>query len=193
MDAYLFSKIVFFITLAVMFLLPHRMMILAYIIMCNLDVPGIANFIKIIIVPVLILYKLKDMKEVGRNNFFHLRYLLWFLFMAYAAMSIIWTQTGNYIAGLKFVSSLVGIFLFYQVFKKSYYKKLIDSIFLTNVIWVTLLLAVIQTYVLDSRFGVEFDRFTGFVASQQYASFLVGLIALVLWSNDYSVLKKICI
>ncbi|MFB5760249.1 O-antigen ligase family protein [Paenibacillus medicaginis] len=190
MDAHFAAAIIFYAALISIVFLPLGSVMISYVIMCNLDVPGLGNTIKILIVPLILLlrfhiYRKQNRLEPNEINIIanpSLTYGTWILFACYSFLAIFWSETGNYVAGLKFVLQLVGIFLFYITFKQANQLQLLNRGFVTSSVFATLALGVLQTYVVESSFGVELSRFTGFVASQQYAAFLVGLLAVTLWN-----------
>ncbi|MBX4147502.1 O-antigen ligase family protein [Paenibacillus lautus] len=81
--------------------------------------------------------------------------------------------------------------MFYMVYKKSSEYGLLNAKFVTCSILSIFGMGVIQTYVVEQTFGSELSRFTGFMASQPYAGFLVGSIALVLWNTKYTLANKV--
>lgn len=199
----LISVILFSLMGIVVLFLPLRKGLVAYVVMCNIDVPGIANTIKILIIPVILLIRFMIMEKKNRTLeknwsietyreklIISPIYLFWFLFTIYSCLAIWWSES-NYIAGLKFSTNLVAIYLFYQVFKRANNHGMINKSFLTLIVSLILILGILQTYLLVPIYGYEFSRFTAFVASQQYAAFLVALLTLVLWENKFTVLVKL--
>lgn len=201
MDGYLVAKIIFYGMLLAILVMPLRFTMVAYITMCSVDMPGIGNIIKIIVVPFIIYAKFINFDKKnniqwslfrGRKTNKH-TYVIWAAFTVYVTLAILWSQTGNTVAGIKVVYNLVGICLSYLVFRKAHEHKLLNTSFLTTTVLITLALGIVQTYVLDQIYGAQFSRFTGFVASQPYAAFLVGLLALVVWNTKYTIATKFCL
>lgn len=182
--------------------------------MCNLDVFGFGNTLKIIVVPLIILFKMRNtvllihkgkrentdaidtekflsLSKNPSNRLSLLAKITWSLILCYSLLSLSWTQSGDIVAGLKYVVNGLGLILTYYTFKKANELKLFNSKTVTFMVLSTLTLGIIQTYVIDSAFGVFYSRFTGFLASQTYAAFLVGLLTIVLWNKQLSSLAKL--
>lgn len=196
MSVYQFGQLLFWVAFLASVFLPLRFALVTYVVMCNIDMPGLGNMIKILLVPMIFLFRIrraspKEDRYAIRRPIIEIPYLIWGLFVVYAALAIGWSQLGNTTAGIKFVANLVGILLYYLVFKRASNHGLLNTRFLTSAIISTIILGVIQTYVLDSTYGSEYSRFTGFIASQPYAAFLVGLFTLVIWNNQYKLSAKL--
>nr|WP_082970862.1 O-antigen ligase family protein [Mycobacterium sp. E3298] len=194
MGVYQFGELAFLVSLIASVFLPMRFALIAYVVMCNIDMPGIGNIVKILIVPVILLFRLNRMNKHNHSNenpkIVQVPYLFWGIFLAYSIFAIAWSPI-NYTAGIKFSANLIGILLFYLVFKRANANDFLNARFLTASIVSTLALGIIQTYILDSTYGSEYSRFTGFMASQPYAAFLVGLLILVIWNNQYRIPTKL--
>jgi len=200
MSVHQIGEFIVYLMFLVALVAPIRIAIIAYVVMCSIDTPGFGNIIKILIIPLILLLRFRYYsylsptstvdQDKGKHRKIKHAYIYWIILTVYSALAITWSQTGNYEAGIKFVYYMIGMLFFYLVLKGAHQRNLLDTRFLTAVVVISLLLAVLQTYVLPQQYGREFSRFTGFMASQPFASFLVGLLTLVIWHAKYKIGTK---
>jgi hypothetical protein len=106
------------------------------------------------------------------------------LLTAYASIAILWTPVP--IPALKLVGNMAGIILSLVVLEKASRRDFLDSRAVIVLVVVSLTLGIVQTYYYGGA-SYGFDgldqpsRFSSFVAAQQYAAFLVGFLAILLW------------
>ncbi len=171
---------------------PRRWAVLAFLIVVQVDVSGpgwasptavgIENAIKIIGLPLILLLRvgLPAQKPYRLPAF-----KLWGLFTAYVAIAGIWSP--YHVSAIKMVVYLVSYAVVFLLFTGAWRTRLLDTRQIAAAVWVSLLLAVLQTYALGNPFGsppkliIEQARFTTFSPPQSYAAFLVSAAALLLF------------
>lgn len=136
---------------------------------------GWENALKIVVLPtVLILrFRLREFPKVSKV------FVLWIIFVMYMSITSLWSLFP--ISGLKLIGYLYGhtatFIICMQMFsinKERVYK-------LTSwALWLSLVLAIAQTYLLGNPFGTSEQRFTSFSGPQSFAAWLVCTLALIL-------------
>lgn len=171
--------------------------VVAWLLMGNLDAtgPGFAtstvsigwlNAMKAIVVPLYLCWRLRRSSTESIRS---LAARLWMLLIAYAAVASLWAPYP--VSAAKLVANMVGILLSVVVFEKAARGELLDGHALIALTLGTLLLGAFQTYYFGGGLygfdGVDQPvRLSSFVSAQQYAAFLVGLLAAVLWHGNLS-------
>ncbi len=187
------AQVIFWILLPIVLFGPARWAVVAWLVMGNLDTTGPAqsasatvgliNATKGLLLPGFLLWRLR--KTPGQiTDTTAAR--LWLALIAYAAVATIWTPFP--LASAKLIGNMVGILLAFVVLEKSARKGLLGGRSLTTLIAVSLTLGAIQTYYFGGvTYGFDGadqpSRFSSFVGAQQYASFLVAFVAIVLWQR----------
>ncbi|MBU4264370.1 MAG: O-antigen ligase family protein [Proteobacteria bacterium] len=119
--------------------------------------------------------------------------LLWAAFIGYAALSLLWTPPQFVGAGIKqvgyFLAYTLGFIAFHSGWRSGdlRVKNVIIAIF------VSLLLALLQTYVLGNHFGktLSYDRFVSFTSKQQFGEFLFACTVLMLFVPNVGKMYRI--
>jgi hypothetical protein len=200
-ETILFVKTVFWILLPLTVFLPIRWSVIAYLLLVQFDVSGIADFsstalgienaIKVVAVPTLLLIRTRPIDWLDSTSV-KLR-LFWLLFAAYASVASLWSP--DPLSALKMVGYLYANTVLFVVFVAGWRRNWFDVKSLALVVWVSLLLAIVQTFVLGNDYGNALDeqRFTGFNGAQSFAAFLLAMIVLLMFSDQQSVPKKLTI
>jgi hypothetical protein len=188
------AQILFWILLPIVLFAPLRWGVLAWLIMGNLDTTGPGqsvstafgwiNAAKGVIIPIYLLWRLRSTPSVVMRT---LPARSWILLTAYACIAIFWAPVA--LPGLKLVGNMVGILLSVVVLEKSSRRDLLDSMTLIILVVVSLSLGVVQTYYYGGlSYGFDGSdqpaRFSSFLSAQQYAAFLVGFLAILLWRAE---------
>jgi hypothetical protein len=191
------ARSLFWILALTILVAPRRWAVLAFLVVVQVDVSGpgwasptavgLENAIKIIGLPLLLLLR------VGLPAVPHYRSLafkLWILFTAYVAIAGIWSPYP--LSAAKMVVYLTSYAIVFLLFAEAWRQGLLDTKQIVLAVWLSLLLATVQTYVLGNSFGsppkliVEQARFTTFAPPQSYAAFLVSAAALLLFATRRS-------
>ncbi len=191
-ETFLFASIVFWIAAPLVAILPIRWALVAYLILIQIDLSGWTNYslgswgfenaIKIVVLPTLLLYRMRP-ATAPAAIFPRLR-IFWIAFIAYAALACLWSPYR--LSAVKMMGYFYAYSILFIVFATAWQKHWIDTRSLLIVAWSCLFLAVIQTYVLGNDYGDSgYDfRFTTFTGAQSFAPFLLSLIVLLwFWSR----------
>lgn len=179
-------KVLFWI-LAILILLPFppEWSFISYLLITHVDMSGPEwasasgigweNALKIVVLPtVLILrFRLREFPKVSKV------FVLWIIFVMYMSITSLWSPFP--ISGLKLIGYLYGhtatFIICMQMFsinKERVYK-------LTSwALWLSLVLAIVQTYLLGNPFGTSEQRFTSFSSPQSFAAWLTCALAIIL-------------
>ncbi len=186
------AKILFWALVVAVLLAPRRWAILAFLVVIQIDVSGpgwaspsavgLENAIKVLGLPLILLLRLGIPALAPYRS---LAFKLWLLFTGYAAIASLWSPFP--LSAAKMVVYLTSYAVVFLVFTEAWRQELIDLHQVVAAVWLSLLLAVVQTYVLGNPFGsppkliIEQARFTTFSAPQSYAAFLVSAAAVILF------------
>jgi len=181
------------LAIAIVFL-PKRWALLAYLVIIQVDVSGpgwaspsavgLENAIKVGLLPLILLlrtFSLSLLLQWTRP----LR--LWLLFTAYVAIAGLWSP--YHLSAFKMVAYLFGYALVFLLFTQAWKQGLLDLRQIVAALWLSLLLAAVQTYLLGNAFGsppkqiIEQARFTTFAPPQSYAAFLICCGVLFLFAR----------
>ena len=181
------------LAVAILFL-PKRWALLAYLVIIQVDVSGpgwaspttlgLENGIKVGLLPLILLLRTFSFSLV-RQWTRPLR--LWLLFTGYVAIAGFWSP--YHLSAIKMFAYLLGYALVFLVFTQAWKQGLLDLRQIMTALWLSLLLAVVQTYLLGNAFGsppkliIEQARFTTFSPPQSYAAFLLCCGVLLLFAR----------
>jgi hypothetical protein len=194
-DALLIPTILFWILASLTVVLPVRWSIMFYLLLVQIDMSGLGNFstdslgmenaIKVVIIPTLLLFKLR--KEIHFDKTARKYFLYWFLFSAYACVAILWSPFAT--SALKMVGYLYAYTILFVVFVTAWQQDWLNRYKLMFVVWISLAGAIIQTYFLGNEFGSDdFQwRFTTFDGAQSFAPFLLSFMVLLLFCERASI------
>jgi len=185
-ELYVVAKILFWFLTAGVLLLPFRWGLLCLVVMMQVDVSapefvgtasvGWENAAKAIVLPALMLFWLAP--RGATHSVPTLPARLWFGLVIYVAVAGLWSP--HKLAAAKAVAYLVSYVLLFWVFYWGWVRGLLDSVFVSCAIWVSLLLGCVQSFVMGNRLSYE-GRFTSFCWAQAFAPGLVSLLALALF------------
>jgi hypothetical protein len=181
------------LAIAILFL-PKRWALLAYLVIIQVDVSGpgwaspsavgLENGIKVGLLPLILLLHTFSFSLVLQWT----RPLrLWLLFTGYVAIAGFWSP--YHLSALKMVAYLLGYALVFLFFTQAWKQGLLDTRMIVAALWLSLLLAAVQTYLLGNAFGsppkliIEQARFTTFAPPQSYAAFLLCCGVLLLFAR----------
>jgi hypothetical protein len=105
----------------------------------------------------------------------------------YATVSVVWSPYK--LSGLKMVAYLLGWFVWFMVMHIAWRRGALDGRLVTAALWVALVLACLQTYLLGDPEEAETLQFTSFTAAAPFATFLVSCLAFLLFQQDNSRLR----
>lgn len=167
---------------------PKKWALCTWMIATNLDGSGYpfatassvgwANFAKGLLVPVALLFRLREAQSRVFQTF---PGRLWSAFIFYVGTAVLWSPFP--LPGLKCLGYLIGISLAVSIFEKAGRQNFLDGPFLTAVVAGSLGLAILQTVVWGDYSYEPLapqPRLTSFVGAQQFAALLVALLAGVL-------------
>jgi hypothetical protein len=174
--------------------LPKRWALLAYLVIIQVDVSGpgwaspsavgLENAIKVGLLPLILLLRTCSFSLIRQWT----RPLqLWLLFTCYVAIAALWSP--YHLSALKMVVYLVGYALVFLLFTQAWKQGLLDLAQIVAALWLSLLLAGVQTYLMGNAFGsppkliIEQARFTTFAPPQSYAAFLLCCGVLLLFGK----------
>jgi hypothetical protein len=190
----LVAQYLFWIFLVGTVVLPVRWSVIAYLLLVQFDLSGIGNYsigslgfenaIKVVVVPTLLLIRVRPIESLA-PRFRRLSYL-WLLLTAYAAVAIVWSPYR--LSAMKMLGYFYAYSALFVVFVAAWRRQWFRATSLAFVIWLSLIIASIQTYILSNEYGnPEFEfRFTTFVSPQSFAAFLLSLLVLLLFSEEWS-------
>lgn len=182
------AQIVFWILSICAALLPLRYGLSTYVVLSLVDTTGVdfssltaigfANLVKVVVLPSLFYYRLRHthLSQVSSMPFSK----VWVWFCAYAAVASVWTSF--HVAALKMIGYLLSYAILFVVLLKGWRKGYITPRSLTVLAWISLLVAVFQTYVLGNPYGTPPNgtpyatQFTTFIDAQSFAPFLLAML-----------------
>jgi hypothetical protein len=189
-DPLIVARLLFWIFAAGVLLLPIRWSMFCFILASHMDITsltfasattvGFENTIRIAVLPVLLLAR------TGFAPILHFRWTLpaklWLALVVYAAISGSWS--GYALSAAKMVAYLAAYLILYSVLSYSWAAGWIDVSLLRITAWCAVVLAILQTFVLDADWsGIE-HRFTSFTSPQYFAAYLVALLAILIFSGS---------
>ena len=170
---------------------PPRWAVLAWLVMTNLDATGSGqptnlevgwlNAFKGLVLPAWLVWRLR---QAGGDVHASIGGRCWAALALYAGLAATWSVFP--LAGAKLALAMGGILLAAMALERAARAGLLDSRTILSFMLATLVLGVLQTALLGGgSFGYAGrgmpERFTSFVAAQQYAALLTALLAWVLW------------
>lgn len=144
----------------------------------SLAAVGFANIVKVVVLPSLLFYRLRRTHLTEALSLPFSKVWLWFC--AYAAVAAIWTPF--HIAAVKMIGYLFSYSILFVVFLKAWRRGYVTPRSLTAVAWISLLIAIFQTYVFGNYYGTPPDgtpyatQFTTFIDAQSFAPFLLAML-----------------
>ena len=182
------------LALAIVFL-SKRWALLAYLVIIQVDVSGpgwasptavgLENGIKVVLLPLILLLRTSSWTLFSQWT---RPFKLWLLFTAYVAIASLWSPYP--VSAVKMVAYLLGYAVVFLVFAQSWRQGLLDTKQVIAALWLSLVLAAAQTYLLGNAFGsppkliIEQARFTTFAPPQSYAAFLLACGVLLLFARS---------
>ncbi|HEX3721166.1 MAG TPA: hypothetical protein VHV31_00150, partial [Nitrolancea sp.] len=186
------ARVLFWILAVAVVFLPRRWALLAYLVIIQVDVSGpgwasptavgLENGIKVVALPLILLVRTSSWELL---TYWTRPLKLWLLFTAYVALAGLWSPYP--ISAIKMVGYLLAYAVIFLVFAQAWRQRLLDMKQVIAALWLSLLLAVIQSYLLGNAFGAppklitEQARFTTFAPPQSYAAFLLSCGVLLLF------------
>jgi hypothetical protein len=171
---------------------PLRWAVAAWLLMTNLDATGSGvashasvgwlNALKAVALPAWLMVRLRGVRNViptgwpGR---------LWLALAAWAGLSALWSPYP--LAALKLAAGMAAILLALVTLERALRRGVLDD---STILWfllASILLALLQTVLFgDGSFGYAGrgmpQRFTSFVAAQQFAALLAAMVCWTLWT-----------
>lgn len=199
LDVYLITVVLFcFFTLGVLFF-PLRWALACLMLVMQVDVTqagfegttsmGWYNAVRALVLPVFLLWRL------GPRNLPKVKWTrptrLWAVFVAYATLSLLWSSYT--LPGVKMVGYFACYFFLYWVFYWAWRRALIDEVVVVTSLWCSLALACFQSFVLGNPIDPGDHRFTSFVWPQEFAPYLVSVLAFLLFQPGKSRLRTVSI
>lgn len=194
-DPLLVPTVAFWILAALTAVLPARRAVICYLLLVQLDLSalngfsisslGYENAIKVILIPTLLLFKIRKEIDFGALERKYLGF--WALFAAYASLAILWSPYR--LPAIKMIGYLYAYGALFVVFIVAWQHKWFSTRALVSVVWISLLGGVVQTYLLGNAYGSDaFDewRFTTFAGAQSFAPFLLCLVVLLIFRERLS-------
>lgn len=194
MSAVTCANLIFWLLLPVVLLAPPRWAVLGWLLMANLDATGPGqpanvhagwvNAAKGLLLPAWLSVRLWRAPSAILSTFGG---LAWMALAAWATVAALWSNFP--LAGAKLVGNMIGILLGLVALEKAAHAEILDKRLVTAFLALTLLLGCVQTVAFPGgSFGYDGrwqpDRFTSFVAAQQYAALLAALLCWSLWRPD---------
>jgi len=195
MNAIDFSQyFVMFILIIIMFI-PARYVYYFLIILALFDTSGpdfpsssqigILNVLKTIFLPLLLIirFRFKPLATIVRRKK-PLALYAFLLFALYALMATLWSPYK--LSALKMVGFFLGYLLWFTVIMWGWLSKKIDIRLVKGLFFLSIVLGIFQSTILDSSFGTEEQRFTAFISPQEYAA-LVVITSIIIFTNSNQV------
>ncbi|MCW5978626.1 MAG: O-antigen ligase family protein [Bryobacteraceae bacterium] len=195
------AGLLFWVALPVIALGPPKWALCIWVLSTNLDGSGhhfeagssvgLINVIKGILIPLLLLWRLRRLPSITLNTWAGRS---WLLFTSYAAVATLWSPFP--LSAAKIVGYLVGILLAFIIFEKAARLGLIDSRFILVAIIGSLTAALVQTLFFKEYSYEPFTsavRLTSFVSAQQFGALLVAFLAISLWFPHFSPSARIAV
>ena len=168
-------------------ILKPRHAVVAYILLAQFDFGIAASYadaslgwetaLKAIVLPTILLWRMRPIDLLpsacgGLRN-------CWLAFVGYAALAAAWSPYR--LSALKMIGYFYAWTALFIIFTLAWRRKWLQSGSIILVASFTLVLAVVQTYLMGNPYGdPDYDnRFTGFTGSQSFAPLLVSLAVLL--------------
>jgi hypothetical protein len=183
-------RLLFWVMSAGVLFLPMRWALLCLVILGNCDINpadfasatsvGFENAVKAGVLPLILLLRLsfKPLIQVG----WRLPHKAWVALVLYAALAASWSDFR--LSALKMIVYLADYFLLFTLLSYAWKEGLINGRLIRLATWLVLLLAALQTYVLGNPLGGLEDRFTSFTSPQYFATYLVAVLAILVFSEE---------
>ncbi len=188
-----FSQYAIVILLTMLFIVPVRYAWFIILILPMFDASGrsfasagqvgILNALKIMVAPAIMIFRLKSrplkvLFQIGKNSaLFAFGFLL-----LYASVATLWSPWK--LSAIKMIGYLVGHILWFSVLLWGWMSGRLN-LRIIKIVFVTAVgLGILQSYILESSFGVyrwEAQRFTAFLSPQYYAAYIVFLVAILVF------------
>jgi hypothetical protein len=188
---------IFWVLLVLVVVLPVRLSIVVYLILVQFDIGGLGNYsigslgfentIKGIVIPTLLLVRIRPLQPLPPGCQVLCR--SWLLLMGYAVIATSWSPFP--LSGLKMVGYLYAYAIMFLVLTAAWQRGWLSDKAINTVIAITLVLAVLQSYVFGNPYGnPEYeDRFTTFAGAATFSPFLLCLLVLVLFRGPLTTSK----
>lgn len=186
--------VLFWVLTCLTVLLPVRWSVVVFLFLVQIDLSalgsffissfGMENAIKVIVIPTLLLLRLR--KEIHFDRLARKYLILWAVFAGYACLAILWSPYK--LPAMKMAGYLYAYGVLFVVFTVAWQRGWFTPRKLMFVVWCSLAGAAIQSYVLGNAFGSDpFQwRFTTFSGAQSFAPFLLSLSVLLLFQRRLS-------
>jgi O-antigen ligase len=182
-------RILFWALAALVFFLPVRWAVLAYLLIAHFDLSGSAlastseigfeNTIRVLVLPLWLLLRMR-LRPI-RASGWSWASAAWVLLVFWAATTTLWSPFQ--LSALKMVSYLLSYLLLYPILSYAYAQSYLGYRNLISVLWLSLGLAALQTWVIPFQFLTTEGRFTSFVSPQSFAAYLVAVLSILLFSK----------
>ena len=175
---------------------PLRWAIAAWLVMTNLDATGSGvashagvgwlNAFKAVALPAWLLVRLRGVRHVIPGGW---PARLWLALAAWAGVSALWSPYP--LAAVKLAAGMAGILLAVAMLESALRRGVLDDRSIFWFLFASLTLALVQTIFFgDGSFGYAGrgmpQRFTSFVAAQQFAALLAAMVCWTLWAPQWS-------
>jgi len=150
----------------------------------------IDNAIRILVLPLILLIRTRF--EPLRGLRWTRAHQIWLALAVYAACATVWSPYP--LSAMKMVCYLFYYLVLFSLLVYAWRNKYLSMKLISALLWISLLLGAIQTYVLPDSYGRvtgPFDsRFTSFIDAQSYATFLVAIVAILLFADIRGLARK---
>ncbi len=182
------ATLLFWILAVLAVSLPPRYGIIAYILLVQFDLTGVAfysdssfgweNAIKTVLIPTILLLRMRPLDLLPSG--FGASRNVWMFFVGYAGLSIAWSP--YLLSGMKMMGYFFSYSVMFVIFVHAWRRHWITRKSLTLIVSLSLLFALVQTYALGNGYGDPLwdNRFTTFSDAQSFAPFLIAMIVLLL-------------
>lgn len=178
------ALVLYGVLFVVVLLAPLRWSLIAYLILTTIDLGsmnadiGLLNTAKAVVLPLYLLWRLRDCAGHGRVI---VAPIAWGLLTLYAAIAGSWSLYPMF--ALKLVGHMIALFLICMVFIRAAKGGYLTPNVVLPVAAGVLVLAALRSIFAPS-FGGEIERFKSFSSAQSFAAFLVALFAVALCSKS---------
>lgn len=200
-ETILIARIAFWILTVLATVLPLHFSVIAYLLLVQFDLSGAASYstdslglenaVKVVLIPTLLWLRARRSGplELGECSV----RLAWLLLMAYAALSVAWSPFK--LSAIKMLGYFYAYVVLFIVFCRAWREQWITGKSLMVVLWCSLALGCIQSYVLGNPYGAmgnfygapDFEfRFTTFTGAQSFAAFVLSLFAILVFTQEWT-------
>ncbi len=189
-DPLIVARILFWVFAAGVLLLPMRWSFFCFILASHMDITsltfasatavGFENTVRIAALPLLLLVR-TGFAPLAQFQW-TLATKLWAALVAYAAISGLWSSFA--LSAAKMVVYLAAYLLLYAVLSYGWAAGWIDIKIIRLTAWCAVGIAIFQTFFLGNDWGGIEQRFTSFTSPQYFASCLVSLLAILVFSGE---------